>query len=161
MGRLEGWSVMDSIYYSIITCGTVGYGDFSPISQRARLWAIIFIPFAVASGGEILGTVASAILEQRRARVYDNLMTRDFTIDHIKEMDKDGDGEVSRLEYMEFMLVEMKLVDKSVIDELREQFDRLDMTMSDSLTKQDLILMAKLRRSQHENRTIPEMNGVP
>jgi hypothetical protein len=161
MGRLEGWSVMDSIYYSVITCGTVGYGDFSPISQRARLWAIIFIPFAVASGGEILGTVASAILEQRRARVYDNLMTRDFTIDHIKEMDKDGDGEVSRLEYMEFMLVEMKLVDKSVIDELREQFDRLDMTMSDSLTKQDLILMAKLRRSQHENRTIPEMNGVP
>jgi hypothetical protein len=161
MGRLEGWSITDSIYYSIITCGTVGYGDFSPMSQRARLWAILFIPFAVAAGGEILGTVASALLEQRRAQVYHNLMTRDFTIDHIKEMDKDGDGEVSRLEYMEFMLVEMKLVDKSVIEELRQQFDRLDMTMTDSLTKQDLILMAKLRRNRHENMTIPEMNAAP
>jgi hypothetical protein len=126
---------MDSIYYFIITCGTVGYGNFSPISQQARLWAILFIPLAVASGGEILGAVASAILEQWQAQVYHNLMTRDFTFDHIKEMDRDGDGEVSRLEYMEFMLVEMKLVDKSVIDELGEQFHRLNMTMSDSRTK--------------------------
>ena len=159
IGRLEGWSLMDSMYFAIITCGTVGYGDFSPISQPARLWAILFIPVAVAAGGDILGTVASALLERRRVQVYKNLMTKDFTMDHIKEMDRDGDGEVSRLEYTEFMLVEMKLVEPSVLEELREQFDRLDMTMSDSLTKQDLILMAKLRRNRKEQ--IPEVNGTP
>jgi hypothetical protein len=159
IGRLEGWSLMDSMYFAIITCGTIGYGDFSPISQRARLWAILFIPFAVAAGGEILGTVASALLERRRVQVYQNLMSRDFTIDHIKQMDRDGDGEVSRLEYTEFMLVEMKLVEPSVLEELREQFDRLDVTMSDSLTKKDLILMAKLKRNREEQ--IPEVNGTP
>ena len=67
-------------------------------------------------------------------------------MEHIKEMDRNGDGEVSRLEYMEFMLVEMKLVDSSVLSELHEQFDRLDMTMSDSLTKDDLIAMARLNK---------------
>jgi iron-sulfur cluster repair protein YtfE (RIC family) len=50
-------------------------------------------------------------------------------------------------------------VEPSVLEELREQFDRLDMTMSDSLTKQDLILMAKLRRNRKEQ--IPEVNGTP
>jgi hypothetical protein len=41
-------------------------------------------------------------------------------------------------------------VEQNVLDELNQQFDRLDMTMSDSLTKDDLIAMAKLRRSQEE-----------
>jgi len=148
LGRLEGWSVGDSIYYAIITAGTVGFGDFSPTTQQARLCAILFIPLAVAAGGDILGTIASALLERRRGHVFDNLINKDFTMDHIKEMDSDGDGQVSRLEYTEFMLVEMKLVEKSVLVELRDQFNRLDMTMSDSITKEDLILMAKLRRNK-------------
>jgi potassium channel subfamily K len=148
LGRLEKWSVVDSIYYAIITAGTVGFGDVCPGTQRARLWAVLFIPLAVAAGGEILGTIASAYLEHRRNVVFENLTSMDFTMEHIKEMDNDGDGVVSQLEYTEFMLVEMKLVEKSVLDELREQFGRLDMNMSGSLSKEDLVLMAKLRRSK-------------
>jgi len=150
IGRLEGWGWIDSIYYAIITCCTVGLGDYSPKRQVTRLWAILFIPFAVAAGGEILGTVASAFLEHRRARVYNELAHKDLTMEHLKEMDMNGDGEVSRLEYMEFMLVEMKIVEPSVLAELNQQFDRLDMTMTDSLTKDDLIAMARLRRQQEE-----------
>jgi hypothetical protein len=153
IGRLEGWGWLDSMYYSIITAGTVGLGDYSPQRQLTRFWAIFFIPFAVAAGGEILGTVASAFLERRRVQVYNELVHKDLTMEHLKEMDMDGDGEVSRLEYMEFMLVEMKIVEPSVLKELNEQFDRLDVTMSGSLTKNDLIAIAKLRRSQQEQAT--------
>jgi potassium channel subfamily K len=150
MGKLEGWGWVDSIYYAIITAGTVGLGDLSPQRQRTRFAAILFIPFAVSAGGEILGTVASAFLEHRRIQVYNEFATKDLTMEHLSEMDRNGDGEVSRLEYMQFMLVEMKIVEQNVLDELNQQFDRLDMTMSDSLTKDDLIAMAKLRRSQEE-----------
>lgn len=153
IGRLEGWDWIDSLYYAIITAGTVGLGDYSPRRQITRFWAILFIPFAVAAGGEILGTVASAFLERRRVQVYNELVNTDLTMEHLKEMDINGDGEVSRLEYMEFMLVEMKIVEPSVLAELNQQFDRLDITMSDSLTKEDLIAMAKLRRSRQTQPT--------
>ena len=48
------------------------------------------------------------------------------------------------------MLVEMQLVDKGVLEELESQFDRLDMTKVGSLSKKDLILMARLRRIKQE-----------
>eukprot|EP00977_Amphora_coffeiformis_P009374 scaffold2155_cov162-Amphora_coffeaeformis.AAC.3 len=44
----------------------------------------------------------------------------------------------------------MQLVDKRVLEELGSQFDRLDMTRVGSLSKKDLILMAKLRRIKQE-----------
>lgn len=150
-GRIEGWSVVDSIYYGLITAGTVGFGDKAPTRQCTRLLASICIPIAVATGGEILGSIAAAFLKRRRAQLFDTLVNRDFSIDHIKEMDQNGDGKVSKLEYLEFMLVEMQLVDKAVLEELESQFDRLDMTKVGSLSKKDLILMARLRRiKQHE-----------
>lgn len=149
-GRLEGWTIVDSIYFGFITAGTVGLGDFCPTLQKTRLLAALFIPFAVATGGNILTTIASAFLQRRRSEMFDNMANKEFSMDHIKEMDTDGDGEVSRIEYMTFMLVEMQLVEKDVIDELQAQFDRLDLTKGGSLSKDDLILMAKLRRKKNE-----------
>ena len=50
IGRLEGWSWIDSMYYAVITAGTVGLGDYSPQRQVTRMCAILFVPFAVAAG---------------------------------------------------------------------------------------------------------------
>ena len=44
VGKLEGWSRIDTIYYSFITATTVGYGDFPPRRNRSKLLAI-FIAF--------------------------------------------------------------------------------------------------------------------
>lgn len=154
MGKLEGFSVLDSVYFSMITASTIGLGDLCPTSKMGRMAALVFIPLAVASGGEILSIIASAFLERRRNQIFETYQ-KDFTMDHIKAMDNDGDGVVSQLEYTEFMLVEMKLLEKSILDELREQFSRLDMDMSGKLSKNDLILLAKQRR---EKVTI-EING--
>jgi voltage-gated potassium channel len=37
---LEGWSLLDALYATIITVTTVGYGDLSPITQGGRIFAI-------------------------------------------------------------------------------------------------------------------------
>ena len=40
VGKREGWSFSDSIYYAFITATTVGYGDYHPKTRIAKYLAI-------------------------------------------------------------------------------------------------------------------------
>jgi len=40
---LEGWTWIDSLYFSVITLTTVGYGDFSPATDAGKLFTIFYI----------------------------------------------------------------------------------------------------------------------
>lgn len=60
-------------------------------------------------------------------------------------MDSDKNGRVSREEYVNCMLLEMRLVTKTQLDELHLQFDRLDVTRTGFLDKDDLKLLAEQR----------------
>lgn len=54
-------------------------------------------------------------------------------------------GEVDLYEFLTWMLVSMQKVDKELMDDLRALFDSLDETQSNSIQKEDLILMAQKR----------------
>jgi len=41
IGRIEGWSLFDSLYHAFINATTVGYGDFRPTEKKAKLLAIV------------------------------------------------------------------------------------------------------------------------
>ena len=44
VGRKEGWTGFESLYWSFITATTVGYGDLRPLKRASRVLAI-FIAF--------------------------------------------------------------------------------------------------------------------
>ena len=138
MGKIEGWSILDSCYYAFITAVTLGYGDFSPMTKPGRIWAIVFIPLAVAAAGEVLGNVATTIQERRQEKFYKSLMERELNVDRLLEMDTNHDGKVSREEYVEFMLKEMELVSQEEFAELHDQFEKLDTDGGGFLDKNDL-----------------------
>ena len=39
----EGWSWVDSLYFSFISLATVGYGDFVPTSDLSKIFTIFYI----------------------------------------------------------------------------------------------------------------------
>ena len=41
IGRIEGWSLSDSLYHAFINATTIGYGDFRPSKGRAKFLAIV------------------------------------------------------------------------------------------------------------------------
>lgn len=40
---VEGWSVIEALYFTVITLTTVGYGDFHPTTDGSRIFTIFFV----------------------------------------------------------------------------------------------------------------------
>ena len=40
---VEGWSLLDSVYFSIVTIATVGYGDIGPQTAIGKIFTIVYI----------------------------------------------------------------------------------------------------------------------
>ena len=40
---VEGWSWLDSFYFTIITLTTIGYGDFSPKTDVGKLFTMVYV----------------------------------------------------------------------------------------------------------------------
>ena len=54
---LEGWSWINSIYFSVITLTTVGYGDFSPQTDEGKLFTIFYIIIGIGIILSFINTV--------------------------------------------------------------------------------------------------------
>ncbi|MGB0850712.1 MAG: potassium channel family protein [Bacteroidia bacterium] len=51
---LEGWSWVDSFYFSVVTLTTVGFGDFAPQTDAGKLFTVFYIIMGI---GMILGFI--------------------------------------------------------------------------------------------------------
>jgi voltage-gated potassium channel len=68
---IEGWSLFDSLYMTIITLATIGYGETHPLSQAGRAFTLVLIFVGVGLGTVLVGTAWQAILEGQFVRLFD------------------------------------------------------------------------------------------
>lgn len=40
---VEGWSLLDSVYFSVVTIATVGYGDLAPKTALGKIFTIVYV----------------------------------------------------------------------------------------------------------------------
>jgi len=55
---VEGWSWLDSAYFSVITLTTVGYGDFSPQTPGGKIFTMVYILMGIGIILSFLNTVS-------------------------------------------------------------------------------------------------------
>lgn len=60
---IEGWTLDEAIYMTLITITTVGFQEVHPLSPTGRQFMIVFLVFSVASVGYALSTVAAYVFE--------------------------------------------------------------------------------------------------
>jgi hypothetical protein len=60
---LEGWSFLDSLYFSVVTLATVGFGDLTPTTDLAKLFTVGYITVGIG----IVAAFASELTKFRRA----------------------------------------------------------------------------------------------
>ncbi len=73
---VEGWSWLDSLYFSIVSVTTVGYGDLVPQADATKLFLILYLPVGIGVGFVVLTTAVRQILEsqgRRLTRVHEAL----------------------------------------------------------------------------------------
>jgi voltage-gated potassium channel len=59
VGKHEGWSVGDSLYFGFVTALTVGYGDMRPTKPWNKFLAIVIGLFGLIATGIIIAIAVS------------------------------------------------------------------------------------------------------
>jgi voltage-gated potassium channel len=59
VGRGEGWSVLDSLYFGFITALTVGYGDLRPSQGRGKFIAVLIALLGLITTGVLVAVAVS------------------------------------------------------------------------------------------------------
>jgi voltage-gated potassium channel len=62
---IEGWSLFDSFYMTIITLSTTGFKEFKPLSGIGRFFTIILIIFGISFLFYALGKINIALFEEQ------------------------------------------------------------------------------------------------
>lgn len=133
----EGWSILDSIYWAIITCTSVGLGDLTP-SPASRLESLMYLLVAVGVFAASAGSIVHVFADMEVQKAVSAFVADGVTEDIIAEMDEDGGGSVDKFEFLSYMLVHTGKVSKHEIQSINTLFSSLDRDGSGSLDTNDI-----------------------
>jgi hypothetical protein len=62
---VEGWSVLDSFYFSVTTLTTVGFGDPAPATAAGKIFTIVYIFVGLGVIGGFINVLAKHTFARR------------------------------------------------------------------------------------------------
>ncbi len=65
---IEGWSFIDSLYFSVVTLTTIGFGDFAPQTDAGKLFTILYIIMGIGVILTFINTLQNHYNESRESK---------------------------------------------------------------------------------------------
>ncbi|WP_217351813.1 potassium channel family protein [Ruegeria sp. HKCCD8929] len=65
---VEGWSILDAAYFSVITMSTVGYGDIAPETPGGKIFTMIFTIGGIGIFVTTISTIAAIFVSSFKVR---------------------------------------------------------------------------------------------
>lgn len=62
---VEGWRIIDALYFSVVTLATVGYGDFTPQTDIGKLFTVAYLLCGVGLFVAAAAAVAEFLIKAR------------------------------------------------------------------------------------------------
>lgn len=155
----KGLRIIDALYFTTVTASTVGYGDVTPQSFIGKLFAIVYIPIAVALMSKTIMSIALIPMEYRHLKLEayvldqfgDELSAPDFA-DLKSSVNVGPDESIRKNDFTLAMLLRLGRIGKYDITRIEQIFARLDKDKTGVLDKKDvkdLLELQKLRHAKH------------
>ena len=76
--HFEDWTIIQALYFSVVTLTTVGYGDLTPTSAGTQIFTVIYILTGLGVLVALLSSIAQQYIRQKTAggRVRERLSAR-------------------------------------------------------------------------------------
>jgi len=157
LSEWRGSHLVKGFYFSVITLTTVGFGDYVPSTVLGKVFDIFYILIGVPISVNALGVMVSFIWTQDDESQNVDLV-KGLNEKKLKTMlqfqndmynagcKNEVDGQVSRFEFMMFVLVRNGIVETDTMEAIMANFDELDVAQTNTLTIEDLEV--RLSRSQ-------------
>jgi voltage-gated potassium channel Kch len=57
---IEGWGLLDSLYFTTVTLATIGYGDLAPRTDAGKAFTVLYVLLGIGIVGGFLTVLARA-----------------------------------------------------------------------------------------------------
>ncbi|AWM14513.1 potassium channel family protein [Flavobacterium sp. NRK F10] len=88
---LEGWGLLDSLYFSVVTLTTIGFGDFTPKTDGGKIFTIFYIVMGIGMILSFINTVQHHFTIMRHQEKRDLVKQFKKTSDTLPDTKKDND----------------------------------------------------------------------
>ena len=154
---LEGWNLLDSLYMTIISITTVGYGEVHPLDSRGRIFTIMLILGGMSIlaysvhyfGQHLIEGELRNIFGRRRLEKKISLLKNHYIVC--------GFGRMGQIVTDELRKRKLKVVviekEKEIAEKLR---DEGYIFIQGDATEEDVLLKANIRKAKALVATLPE-----
>jgi hypothetical protein len=132
------WSVyadennfVTALYFAVSTCSTAGMVSVKTVANQSHvLFAALFAFIGVPLYGLYLGMFANVLVDRYNGEQVEQNLHSKFTAAEVEFLDhlsaNDHHPEVDLAEFVEFQLLRLGVVDRGLIADIRQQWQKLD-----------------------------------